>query len=257
VRSDGTNIAACGECGELSFYYDSAVICKACQWLVPNVNELLAERYVANGGPFARDAGVCTGCGHDRAVWPISFPIKCPRCAAVSVIDQRAVNPDTGVSAVCANEVCGFAITIPASIWCPDCRLNLRNPTMISALVRDANKGYAFAHHNGERGNLEAIARQLVVLVDAQEQRYNQLTNEQRKLVIAGDHLDQLVELAKPSEDWIRNAVEIRGVGHKLDREGGKPLMENVARRAAALAPAPDIFDVIAMYWDGIGEWMA
>jgi hypothetical protein len=41
---------------------------------------------------------------------------------------------------LCSNDSCRFPIVIPALIWCPQCRLNLRDLATISALIQQANK---------------------------------------------------------------------------------------------------------------------
>jgi hypothetical protein len=43
--------------------------------------------------------------------------------------------------------------------------------------------------------------------------------------------------------------VEVRAIGHRLDREGGEELMKAVAYRAAALSQDSDTLPVIEMYW--------
>jgi hypothetical protein len=141
VRDEGTHIAGCGECGELSFSYDATLVCGTCDWLVPDVNDQLAARFAANGGPFVAKLGVCPGCGLDGAGHPVSFPIRCPSCATASRCDQQAVDTSIGATASCSNNPCGFAIRIPATIWCPECRLNLRDLATISSLIKEANKG--------------------------------------------------------------------------------------------------------------------
>jgi hypothetical protein len=57
VRAEGVCIAGCSACGRLSFRYDADLVCGVCGWLVPDVNERLAERFAANGGPFVPDPG--------------------------------------------------------------------------------------------------------------------------------------------------------------------------------------------------------
>jgi hypothetical protein len=64
----------------------------------------------------------------------------CPKCGSGSRIPQEAVNTEYGVTARCADDKCGSYITIPASIWCPDCKLNLRALSKITELITAANR---------------------------------------------------------------------------------------------------------------------
>jgi hypothetical protein len=109
----------------------------------------------------------------------------------------------------------------------------------------------------GEGTSVEETARRVAALVDAQERRYNKLTQDQRMLSINWQYLDQLVSSGERPEDWIRDVVEVRAIGHRLDREGGEELMRAVAYRAAALSQDSDTLPVIEMYWDMIGDWLA
>ncbi|MBO0829037.1 MAG: right-handed parallel beta-helix repeat-containing protein, partial [Streptosporangiales bacterium] len=83
---------------------------------------------------------VCPGCGHDGAADPMTCPIGCPRCGTVSRVAQQDVDRKLGVTVACSNADCGQVITVPASVWCPECGLNLRHPAVISALVEQANR---------------------------------------------------------------------------------------------------------------------
>lgn len=139
VQDQGDVITSCSTCEQRTFRYDQDVICSTCDWLVPQVNDILAERFRDNGGAFAAAPGACPGCGRQGADVPVSFPIACPRCATGSRIPQNAV-PTTGyVSALCSNQACQFPIKVPATVWCPDCKLNLRPMNKISEAIREAN----------------------------------------------------------------------------------------------------------------------
>jgi hypothetical protein len=233
------------------------MICETCKWLVPDINERVAERYVANGGPFAPDPDVCPGCGYHGAAAPLSFPVSCPRCAAVFPVPQQVVDKRVGAAVICANDTCRHAVKIPAAVWCQTCGRNLRSQTTIAALIRNANIAAAGATATDALGRLEDIARRLVTLDDAQELQYRMLTDEQRRLSRHADYLDVRASGEVPSEEWIRSAVEIRSIGHRLNDQGGTALMRSVAERAAALSPARGTLDVIDMYWDGIAGWEA
>jgi len=172
-------------------------------------------------------------------------------------VPQQVVGKSAGVAAICGNNACRLAVEIPSTVWCQTCRLNLRSLSTITALIREANIDFTASTYTGKLESLEDLARRLVTLDDAQERQYGQLTEEQRTLSINLDYLDALVSGSDTPEEWIRSAVEIRFLGHRLNDEGGKALMRSVAERAAALSPTRGTLDVIDMYWDGIGDWVA
>jgi hypothetical protein len=104
----------------------------------------------------------------------------------------------------------------------------------------------------------ERTARRLTELVAAHERLY-ELTRDKRliKEAMDGRHLDSVLSSDAAAEGWISAAVEIRAVGHRLNREGGRPRMQAVAERAAELRKAGDTLRLIEMFWDRIGDWRA
>lgn len=256
VRQDGVIIGSCSTCEQRSFRYDADLICPTCDWLVPDVNDRLAERFEANGGPFAAKPGECSGCGQRGAGPPISFPVTCPKCGSADRIPQEVVNTKGGVTARCANDKCGFGITIPASIWCPDCKLNLRTLSKITELIAEANSTDLMVLDNVKESGLDRLARILVTLVNVHDRWCGRLTAEQRRQLIDTRHLDALLFGDKPVEEWIHGQVELRAIGHQLDRDGGNDLMQKVAKRASELSETP-VLGIINATWDGIGNWLA
>jgi hypothetical protein len=104
----------------------------------------------------------------------------------------------------------------------------------------------------------QQIAHRLIELVDAHERLY-ELTKDKRLITEAMDHhhLDSIVSSDATPEGWISAAVELRAIGHQLNREGGKPRMQTVAERAAQLRPTGDTLRLIEVFWDRIGDWRA
>jgi hypothetical protein len=49
--------------------------------------------------------------------------------------------------------------------------------------------------------------------------------------------------------------VEIRTIGHRLNEEGGLPLMRQVAEPAGAVGHGRLTVRSIEADWDGIGDW--
>jgi hypothetical protein len=104
----------------------------------------------------------------------------------------------------------------------------------------------------------ERTAHRLTELVAAHERLY-ELTRDKRliKEAMDGRHLDSVLSSGTAAEGWISAAVEIRAIGHRLNREGSKRRMQAVAERAAELRKAGDILRLIEVFWDRIGDWRA
>jgi hypothetical protein len=256
VQQHGEVIGSCSSCEQRSFRYDAELICPTCEWLVPDANEWLALRFEANGGPFGAEPGECPGCGERGARPAVSFPVACPKCGAGARIPQGSVSTTGGVTTRCPSDACRFVFTIPASIWCPDCKLNLRTQSKITELVAAANSTDVTVFDNVKQSGLDRLARRLIALVDIEERWSGRLTAEQRRLLIDTQHLDALLAGDKPPEEWIRGQVELRAIGRRLNREGGLGTMQLVASRAGELSGTP-VLGIIDATWDGIGEWLA
>jgi hypothetical protein len=255
VQREGAHTAGCSGCEKRSFSYDADLICDTCQWLVPDVNDRLLERFTANGGAFNPKPGACPGCGRSGAAQPVSFPIQCPRCTTASMVNQQHVDTVAGVTAFCSNAACRFPIKIPATIWCQHCRVNLRSPTRISALIEEVNTSDTVVQHNLEEGGLQQTAQRIAELMDANLRRWDELPSAQRLLVLDRHHLDDLMSSGDSAEEWIRGAVEVRAIGHRLDREGGFELMRKTAEQARALSHDRATLRTIEALWDRIGDW--
>jgi hypothetical protein len=122
VRQAGGDrlVLRCSSCEQLSFQVDAGLICDLCEWLVPHANEELESRYALNGGAFAPPPGSCSRCGDQmpRPDGPFSF--GCPKCGQ-SVFLTLDLTPGSSVTTMCPNKECGQFITIPPSMWCPEC----------------------------------------------------------------------------------------------------------------------------------------
>ncbi|WP_028923146.1 hypothetical protein [Pseudonocardia acaciae] len=250
VENDGACVLSCSACERHSFHYDAALFCSVCEWLVPDVNDRLAERYAANEGDYVPDPGTCPECGRPGADPEVSFPIACPRCGAGHMISQRGVSKKGTTSVPCT---CGYAITIPADVWCPGCQLNLRNLRKISELVKTANEPDRRVGDNVKEPPLDRAARRVAGLATAGERRSRTLTATQRRLMLEVDHLDLLLFNQGQISDWILDLVELRSLGHRLHRDGGMELMSAVASRAAAIEPGT--LRLVEAVWHGIGDW--
>lgn len=141
VREDGVANMTCPECERRSMSFDAELICGTCGWLVPDVNARLAERWAASGGELPGWPGACPGCGNFGApLHPLRFPLICPGCGQAGDMAQERVSPTAGLAVVCGNRGCGFRIMIPPSIFCPDCKQNLRPLAKINELIKAENQ---------------------------------------------------------------------------------------------------------------------
>ncbi|MCX5232486.1 hypothetical protein ABZY16_32470 [Streptomyces sp. NPDC006553] len=69
--------------------------------------------------------------------------------------------------------------------------------------------------------------------------------------------MEQVLRSGRSAEEWILSQVEIRRLGHGLDRKGGETLMQRVAELASALRRTPGTLQVVVRLWDRIGLWEA
>jgi hypothetical protein len=251
VREEGVRILSCSACEQRSFYYDAELFCTVCDWLVPDVNDKLAERFAANGGPYSSDPGMCPGCGQTGAGPEMSFPIACPGCGAGHRISQRNVSTTAEVTVGCRS--CNFPITIPPSVWCPECHLNLRGLPKITELIKEANEPDIPVGDNVKEPPLDRVARRVIALADASEGRYHRLSDTQNGLLLNTRHLDTVLFNEGRVADWILDQVRLRSLGHRLHRDGGIELMQAVAGRVSALGRRT--LRYVEFVWDGIGGW--
>ncbi|MFE2489469.1 hypothetical protein [Streptomyces mirabilis] len=99
------------------------------------------------------------------------------------------------------------------------------------------------------------IARRIAELVDANQVHYGELTEEQQSRFTDWHHLDAVISSGEAPPDWISRAVELRSIGHQLNREGGTRLMQETAAQADRLSKCHTVLGVIVLFWDSIGDW--
>ncbi|MCR6481707.1 hypothetical protein M8542_02650 [Amycolatopsis sp. OK19-0408] len=102
---------------------------------------------------------------------------------------------------------------------------------------------------------LESAAQRVAELAVADHRAHLALTDKQRKQWHDRQYLDHLAGSGEQPEKHLRAVVELRAIGHQLDKGGGINLMIAVAERAEVLAGANILRD-IEICWDGIGDWM-
>jgi hypothetical protein len=100
----------------------------------------------------------------------------------------------------------------------------------------------------------EGLAARLAALVPDCVAGYGALDADQRRRSIDDGYLDRLIRSAQHPEEWLRDTVEIRAIGHRLNDAGGLSLMRLVIERAEALSPWRILRDIESR-WDGIGDW--
>jgi hypothetical protein len=257
VHQGGDVMLRCSSCEQLSFRLDADLICDVCHWLVPQVNEGLAERFAANGGGFAPEPGSCPGCSHQIPEPPGSFSIGCPRCGRSVILPLASFKPGTTYVTQCPNNECRHSITIPPSIWCLVCGQNLRPLNIVRRLTLEANDTRLETGRNVREDDTTRLARRLAEAAEYNERGFRYLSEEQQHLLLDRRYLDSIISSADSPEEWIRGAVEIRAAGHELNRKGGMRAMREVHQRVMELGRGyRSVARLIEVYWDGIGDWL-
>jgi hypothetical protein len=98
------------------------------------------------------------------------------------------------------------------------------------------------------------IARRIAELIDFNQVHYGELDKEQKAQATDWRHLDAIISSGAAPPDWISHAVELRSIGHQLNRQGGVQLMRETAEQAHGLSKF-GVRQVIVLFWDGIGGW--
>jgi hypothetical protein len=111
------------------------------------------------------------------------------------------------------------------------------------------------AAYSGSEQQRAQIARRIAELVDANQVHYGELTGEQKAQATDWRHLDAIISSGEPPPGWIGRAVELRSIGHQLNREGGIRLMRETAAQADRLSRSHLVLGVIDLFWDRIGDW--
>lgn len=115
--------------------------------------------------------------------------------------------------------------------------------------------GEQAAHGVSEQQRAET-ARRIAELVDAGRAHYWKLTEEQKAQAMDWRHLDALISTGGSPPGWISAPVEIRTIGHELNRQGGTRLMRETAAQADALGAHHDVvLNAISLFWERIGDW--
>jgi hypothetical protein len=109
--------------------------------------------------------------------------------------------------------------------------------------------------YSGSEQQRSQIARRIAELVDANQVHYGELTEEQKARFTDWRHLDAVLSSGEPPPDWISRAVELRSIGHQLNREGGARLMRETAAQADRRSTYHAVLGVIVLFWDSIGDW--
>jgi hypothetical protein len=249
VKEEGVRVMGCSACERLTFRYDAELFCSACGWLVPDVNDRLAERYLANEGPFSLKPGECSICGETGANFGYDFPVTCPGCGAGRRVSQRSLSTTADTVVQCA---CRYPITIPADVWCPGCHLNLRGLAKITELIKKANAPDRQIGENVKEPPLDRAARRAIGFATAGERRSRALPEAQQRQMLDAHHLDMLLFNEGQIADWVLDHVKLRSLGHRLYRDGGMTLLREVTGRVDALDGR--VLPRVEIVWSGIGD---
>ncbi|MGX1675192.1 hypothetical protein [Streptomyces sp. NPDC055400] len=256
VRRAGELVLRCSSCEQLSFQFDTDLICHLCHWLVPDANEELEDRFAANGGEFPPQPDSCPGCSNQLPQLEGPFTFGCPKCGQSVILAQDAFRPGTTIKTMCPNRECGLYITIPPSIWCRVCGQNLRPLDVARRLTLEANDTRPPARSNVREGDSTRLSRRLAEAADAGLRNYPYLSKEQQGLLLDRGYLDSLIPSADQADAWVRGAVEIRAAGHQLNRNGGMRAMQETHQQVMELGlNYRDAAREIERLWDGIGDW--
>jgi hypothetical protein len=111
------------------------------------------------------------------------------------------------------------------------------------------------AAYSGSEQQRAQIARRIAELVDATQVHYGELTGEQKAQATDWHQLDAIISSGESPPGWISPPVELRSIGHQLNREGGIRLMRETAAQADRLSTYHHVLGVIDLFWDRIGDW--
>ena len=257
IRRKGELVLRCASCEQLSFKFDADQICDVCQWFEPDVNEELEDRFAENGGSFAPEPGNCPGCSQQMPQLPGPFTFGCPKCGQGIILSLAAFRPDATVTTMCPNRECGLYIKIPPTIWCQVCGQNQRPLDVIRKLTLEANDTRLAARSNVREDETTRLARRLAEAAESSLRNYSYLSPEQIELWHDRAYLDSLISSGGQLDDWIRDVVEVRAAGHKLNRDGGMRSMQEVHQRVMELGlNYRNAAREIERCWDGVGNWM-
>ncbi|MFB7270720.1 hypothetical protein [Streptomyces sp. NPDC056244] len=257
VRREGELVLRCSSCEQLSFQFDTDLICDLCQWLVPDVNEELEERFAANGGEFSPRPGSCPGCSHQMPQLAGPFTLGCPKCGQSVILSLESFRPGTTTTTMCPNRECSLYIKIPPSIWCPVCGQNLRPLNIVTKLTLEANDTRPSVRSNVREDESTRLARRLAEAAEASLRNFRYLSQEQQGLLLNERYLDSLISSVDQADAWIRGTVEIRAAGHQLNREGGMRAMQEVHQQVMELGlNYRNAAREIERCWDGVGDWL-
>ena len=258
IRRSGELLVRCSSCEALSFAFDAGLVCETCQWLVPEVNEELEDRFSANGGVFDPSPGACAACSQQMPGLDRAFSLDCPRCGTnVFLLLDKATPGDT-ITTMCPDSACGQFITLPATIWCQECGQNLRSPEVVRKLTLAANALRLPDSVDSRESEDVRLARRLANAAESLDRRYSYLTQQQKNLVHDESFLDSLISSPSPLADWVRDAVEMRAIGHERYRAGGMRALRETHQLIMELGVDHRVAArTVEQYWGGIGEWMS
>ena len=131
-------VLQCDQCGANTMLVDKSMVCAACDWIAPTINEQMVERYKRLDGNMPVKAGQCPGCMATGTNPEVDFPIGCPSCSTRVFFKQAAISKTDDTVSDCHS--CGRSIAVPPTIWCSDCGRNLVPQGRIVKLVAEHNQ---------------------------------------------------------------------------------------------------------------------
>ncbi|WP_143086272.1 hypothetical protein [Amycolatopsis saalfeldensis] len=154
---------------------------------------------------------------------------------------------------------------------CPKCRArNLVDSSNITMYVVEdspqatsplstSGSGSGSEDHSADEERRAEVSARFASLMDANQRHFGGLTDEQKALATDWRQLDAIIAGAvtgwESPPDWLARVLEIRKIGHQLNREGGVRLMTETIAQAERVSEFRLIEATIPLFWQGIGDW--
>jgi hypothetical protein len=148
---------------------------------------------------------------------------------------------------------------------CPSCRAkNLVDSSNVHVYDIDEtpeptsslSMPFSQAARAGDEPRREQTARRVKELIMTMYTNRTALTDEEKKLTTDWRYLDSVLSGGEDPPGWLAPSVELRSIGHQLNREGGARLMRETATQADGMTESEGtVLGVMDLFWHGIGAW--
>ena len=97
------------------------------------------------------------------------------------------------------------------------------------------------------------VAGRLADLIDGSAEAVADRPDSERHLALDVSHLDTLIAAPDSTPTWLASHVEVRAIGHQLERDGGFRAMQRAHDKL--LPDHHSALVIVDALWDRIGEW--